>query len=93
MSAEHKPLIDWALKGAKARHADCYESPALSDDEANVKALELLRQFDGLPVPVIRQVLRQAEFWLVAVTVLDCGEATEFARAFAGWKRVREQSL
>lgn len=70
-----------------------YESPNISDDEANVKALELLRQFDGLPVPVVRQVLRQAEFWLSAVTVLDCGPTTEFARAFEGWKGAAQKPV
>lgn len=69
-----------------------YQSPGLSDNEANVRALDLLRQFDGLPIPVIRQVLRQVEFWLDAVTRLDCGEATEFARAFEGLKHAVEQS-
>lgn len=80
----------WASK--PIREGDYYESPNISDDEANLRALELLRQFNGLPVPVIRQVLRQAEFWLGAVTVLDCGEATEFSRAFEGWKRAVEKS-
>ncbi len=69
-----------------------YQSPGISDEKANLLALELLRTFDGLPVSVIRQVLRQAEFCLGAVTVLDCGEATEFARAFEGFRRAVEQS-
>ncbi len=70
-----------------------YQSPGISDEKANLLALELLRTFDGLPVSVIRQVLRHVEFWLDAVTVLDCGEATEFARAVEGWKRAAERSL
>ena len=73
------------------REDGCYESPGVTNDEANVQALELLRAFDGLPASVIRQVLRQAEFWLNAVTVLDCGESTEFARAVEGWTRAAEK--
>lgn len=77
----------------KSRGNDGYESPSISDDDANLRALELLqRDFDGLPAPIVRQVLRRALFWLDAVTVLDCGEASEFARAFEGWRRAAGQS-
>lgn len=69
-----------------------YASPGVSDDVANMCGLAVLRQFDGLPVPVIRQVLRRAEFWLGAVTTLDCGDATEFARAVEGWTRAVGES-
>lgn len=72
---------------------DEYVSPGLSDDQANVLALELLRQFDGQPLPVVQQVLRRAEFWLSAVSTLNCGEATEFARAVEGLKRAAGESL
>lgn len=64
-----------------------YASPALSEEEANVLALELLQAFDGRPLPVVRQVLQRAEFWLGAVSTLRCGPATEFARAVEGWTR------
>lgn len=84
MSKEFKLPEGW---GCKTRHGDGYESPNVSDDEANKVALKLLQGFDGLPVPVIRQVLRQAEFWLGAVTVLDCGPDTEFARAAECYSR------
>ncbi len=97
-AAKHQLMLAWQKKQIKraelgASLADRYESPHLADDEINLRALELLREFDGLPVPVIRQVLRQAEFWLGAVTVLDCGEATEFARAVEGLARVGAESL
>lgn len=70
-----------------------YASPALSDDEMNVQALALLRQFDGQPLPVVRQVLQRAEFWLGAVSTLHCGPATEFARAVEGWTSAAGESL
>jgi hypothetical protein len=84
-NSEHKGLKAWA--------GHSYTSPGLSDDQANVQALELLRQFDGQPLPVVQQVLRRAEFWLSAVSTLDCGEATEFARAVEGLKRAAGESL
>lgn len=84
------------ITGAKRftrRTADEYSSPHISCDEAHLRALELLRQFDGQPVSVIRQVLRQADQWLDAVTTLGCGEATEFARAVEVWRRAAGESL
>ena len=98
MSKEHQPLIDWANKGIDSMNAlnaalaPGYESPGLDGDEANRLALELLRQFDGQPLSVVRQVLRQAEFWLGAVTTLDCGPSTEFARASAAHQAAFERS-
>ena len=70
-----------------------YQSPSISDEQTSVLALEMLRAFDGVSVAVIREVLRQAENFLGAVTVLDCSESTEFARAVEGWSRAAEQSL
>ncbi|SDI51999.1 hypothetical protein SAMN05660652_03572 [Propionivibrio dicarboxylicus] len=64
-----------------------YETPSLPDEEANLSALILLRQFDGMPTPIVRQVLRKALFWLDAVTTLDCSAATEYSKAVEGWKR------
>jgi ABC-type antimicrobial peptide transport system ATPase subunit len=84
------------ITGAKRftrRKADEYASPHISCDEAHLLALELLQQFDGQPVSVIRQVLRQADQWLDAVTTLSCGEATEFARAVEVWQRAAGESL
>lgn len=70
-----------------------YATPHLSDDAANLNALSVLQQFHGIPAPVVRQILRQALFWLDAVTILDCGEASELQRAFEGLRRAAEQSL
>jgi hypothetical protein len=77
----------------RSRRDGGYASPGLSDDEANLNGLVLLRSFDGVPAPVIRQVLQRALFWLDAVTVLECGESSEFARALEGLKRAAGQSL
>lgn len=70
-----------------------FETPSLGDDAANLNGLRLLESFDGVPAPVIRQVLQRALFWLDAVTVLDCGEVSEFARALEGLKRAAGKSL
>lgn len=72
--------------------AALYSSPGLDDQQANVLALELIRQFDGLPIPVIKQVLNRAGFWVEAVSTLHCGEASEFARAVAGWQHADRKS-
>lgn len=70
-----------------------YESPWFEkDEEAEVLALELLKRLDGMPVAMIRQVLRRAEFWLDATTALDCS-ATEYQKAFEEYRRVAEKSL
>ena len=90
MSNEFKLPKGWGVETSKE---DSYASPGLSDDDCNVAALGLLRSFDGQPVPVVQQVLRKAEFWLNAVTVLDCGESTEFARAVEGSRRATGKSL
>ena len=82
-----------AAQAERAEDPSVYITPHLNESDAERVALELLRQFDGLPASVIRQVLRKAEFWLGAVTVLDCGEATEFARAVEGWTRDPAESL
>lgn len=78
ISAVMQPAAD------EARDTPVYSSPGLSRDDANRRALELLRPFHGQPVAVIRQVLRRADQWLEAVTTLDCGRSTEFARAVEG---------
>lgn len=70
-----------------------YQSLSIDDAEADRLALDLLRRLDGLPVAVVRRVLRQADFWLDAVTVLDCGPATEFQRAVAGFQAASGQPL
>ncbi|WP_374348545.1 hypothetical protein [Chitinimonas sp.] len=69
-----------------------YHSPDFANDaEAELLALKLLRGFHGMPVTLIRQVLRRADFWLDATTQLNTA-ASEFQRAYEGYRRASEQS-
>ena len=89
MSNEFKMPEGWECR---SKDSEVYSTPCLTNEQTNLNALRLLKSFDGLPAPVIRQVLRQTLFWLDAVTVLNCGEATEYARAVEGWRRAAGES-
>lgn len=69
-----------------------YETPSLTRDQADAMALTLLRSMQGIPVSIVRQVLKRADFWIDALTVLECGPATEFARAFEALQRAADES-
>ena len=70
-----------------------YESRGFKvDGEADVKAMELLKQLDGLAVSQVRLVLRRAEALLDATTTLEC-QSTWFQQADAGYRHVFEKPL
>lgn len=101
---ENAALMEWSARmlqklndGNRLRGAidDAihYETPSIRPEEADARALALLGQLDGLNVASVRQVLNRAGFWLDAVSTLNCGEATEFARAVEGLRRAAGESL
>ena len=68
-----------------------YETPSISEHDADLRAIALLRSLDGLSASAVKFVLRRTEFWLSAVTAVDCS-ATEFRRASAALQAFSEQS-
>lgn len=78
-SREHLAQLYCAIKSAPH-----YETLDIGREATDVLALNLLKLLDGLTVASVREVLHRAEFWLDAVSTLNCGKATEFARAVEG---------
>lgn len=75
------------------KKAPYYETLSIGREAVDLHALNLLGLLDGLTVADVRQVLSRAGFWLDAVSTLNCGEATEFARAVEGLRPAAGESL
>lgn len=93
----NKAMSAWLTKNHEAMKggeqlSTAYETPGMTNDQIDSVALAVLKTMNGFPVHVIRQVLNRAEFWAGAVTTLDCGPATEFARAFEALQRAADGS-
>ncbi|ONU48699.1 hypothetical protein [Burkholderia cenocepacia] len=71
---------------------DNYTTIHLDDFEAERRALEIIKaHLAGLPVGQARRVLKRAEFWIDATTIVDC-DANEFQRAYEELQRAGSES-
>ncbi|CAG9261914.1 conserved hypothetical protein [Burkholderia diffusa] len=71
---------------------DTYTTIHLDDFEAERRALEIIKaHLADLPVGQARRVLRRAEYWIDATTLVDCS-ASEFQQAYEGLRRAGSES-
>lgn len=66
--------------------------PSLTRDQADAMALTLLRSMQGIPVSIVRQVLKRADFWIDDVPAGVRPGYVEFARAFEALQRAADES-